>query len=199
MLQSNQKIIRHKVGLLNLAEELGNVSKACQVMGLSRDTFYRYRDAVEDGGVEALLEKTRRVPNPKNRVDFETEEAVVAYAVEYPAHGQVRVSNELRKSGVFVSPSGVRSIWLRHGLAHFKARLKALEAKVAEEGIILTEAQVQALEKKKLDDEAWGEIETAHPGYLGSQDTFYVGTMKGVGRIYQQTYIDTVHGSPALS
>ena len=109
MLQSNQKIIRHKVGLLNLAEELGNVSKACQMMGLSRDTFYRYRDAVEDGGVEALLEKPRRVPNFKNRVDEETESAVVDYAVEYPAYGQVRVSNELRKLGVFVSASGVRS------------------------------------------------------------------------------------------
>jgi transposase InsO family protein len=191
MLQSNQKIIRHKVGLLNLAEELGNVSKACQIMGLSRDTFYRYRDAVEDGGVEALLERPRRSPNLKNRVDLEIENAVVAYAVEYPAHGQVRVSNELRKRGVFVSASGVRSIWLRNDLANFKTRLKALEAKVAEDGIILTEAQVQALEKKKLDDEAWGEIETAHPGYLGSQDTFYVGTLKGVGRIYQQTYIDT--------
>jgi transposase-like protein len=103
MLQSNQKIIRHKVGLLNLAEELGNVSKACQMMGLSRDTFYRYRDAVEEGGVEALLEKPRRVPNLKNRIDLDTENAVVAYAVEYPAYGQVRVSNELRKRGVFVS------------------------------------------------------------------------------------------------
>ncbi len=191
MLQSSQKIIRHKVGLLNLAEELGNVSKACQVMGLSRDTFYRYRDAVEQGGVEALLEKHRRVPNLKNRVDEKTEQAVVSYAIEQPAHGQVRVSNELRKRGVFVSASGVRSIWLRHDLANFKVRLKALEAKVAEDGIVLTEAQVQALEKKKLDDEAWGEIETAHPGYLGAQDTFYVGTLKGVGRVYQQTYIDT--------
>jgi len=103
----------------------------------------------------------------------------------------MRVSNELRKQGVFVSPSGVRSIWLRHDLTNFKRRLKALEAKVAEDGLILTEAQVQALEKKKLDDEACGEIETAHPGYLGSQDTFYVGTLKGVGRIYQQTYVDT--------
>ena len=191
MLQSNEKIIKHKVGLLNLAEELGNVSKACQIMGLSRDTFYRYKSAVEDGGVEALLERTRRHPNLKNRVDLETEDAVVAFAIEYPAHGQVRVSNELRKQGVFVSASGVRSIWLRHEMSNFKLRLKALEAKVAEDGIILTEAQVQALEKKKLDDEAWGEIDTAHPGYLGSQDTFYVGTMKGVGRIYQQTYIDT--------
>ena len=166
MLQSNQKIIRHKVGLLNLAEELGNVSKACQMMGLSRDTFYRYRDAVEDGGVEALLEKPRRVANFKNRVDEETESAVVDYAVEYPAYGQVRVSNELRKLGVFVSASGVRSIWMRHDLANFKQRLKALEAKVANDGIVLTEAQVQALEKKKLDDEAWGEIETAHPDTL---------------------------------
>ena len=191
MLQSNEKIIKHKVGLLNLAEELGNVSKACQIMGLSRDTFYRYKSAVEDGGVEALLERTRRHPNLKNRVDLETEDAVVAFAIEYPTHGQVRVSNELRKQGVFVSASGVRSIWLRHEMSNFKLRLKALEAKVAEDGIILTEAQVQALEKKKLDDEAWGEIDTAHPGYLGSQDTFYVGTMKGVGRIYQQTYIDT--------
>jgi transposase InsO family protein len=191
MLNTNERIIKHKVGLLNLAEELGNVSKACQIMGLSRDTFYRYKDAVEDGGVEALLDTDRRKPNPKNRVEPAVEVAVTQYAIDYPAHGQVRVSNELRKQGVFVSPSGVRSIWLRHDLANFKSRLKALEAKVAEDGLILTEAQVQALEKKKLDDEACGEIETAHPGYLGSQDTFYVGTLKGVGRIYQQTYVDT--------
>ncbi|WP_417798685.1 IS481 family transposase [Terasakiella pusilla] len=191
MLQSNERIIKHKVGLLNLAEELGNVSKACKVMGLSRDTFYRYKAAVDEGGVSALFEKSRNTPNLKNRIDMATEEAVVAYAIEYPAHGQVRVSNELRKRGVFISASGVRCCWLRHDLGNFKARLKALEAKVAEDGIILTEAQVQALEKKKLDDQASGEIDTAHPGYLGSQDTFYVGTLKGVGRVYQQTYVDT--------
>ena len=176
MIHSNERIIKHKVGLLNLADELGNVSKACQVMGLSRDTFYRYKSAVEEGGVEALMDANRRKPNPKNRVEPTTVEAAVTqYAIDYPAHGQVRVSNELRKQGVFVSPSGVRSIWLRHDLSNFKRRLRALEAKVAEDGLILTEAQVQALEKKKLDDEACGEIETAHPGYLGSQDTFYVG------------------------
>ncbi|OZG69889.1 IS481 family transposase [Hahella sp. CCB-MM4] len=191
MQHSNQRIIKHKLGLLNLAEELGNVSKACQVMGLSRDTFYRYKSAVEEGGVEALLEKTRRKPNLANRVDSETEDAVVQYAIDYPAHGQVRVSNELRKQGIFVSASGVRSIWLRCNLANFKDRLKALEGKVANEGIILTESQIQALERKKHDDEACGEIETHHPGYLGSQDTFYVGTLKGVGRVYQQTFVDT--------
>ena len=191
MIDNTAKIIKHKVGLLNLAEELGNVSKACKVMGLSRDTFYRYKAAVDEGGVEALFDKSRRQPNLKNRVESAIEEAVVNYAVEYPAHGQLRSSNELRKQGIFVSASGVRSVWVRHKLANFKDRLKALEAKVAAEGIILTESQVMALERKKFDDEACGEIETAHPGYLGSQDTFYVGTLKGVGRVYQQTFVDT--------
>ena len=187
----NQNAIKHKLGLLNLAAELGNVSKACKMMGFSRDTFYRYQKAKESGGVGALLDKSRNKPNLKNRVDEATEKAVTEFAIDYPAYGQVRVSNELRKKGIFVSPSGVRSIWLRHGLESMKLRLFALEKKSAEEGLILTEAQVQALEKKKQDDEASGEIETAHPGYLGSQDTFYVGTIKGVGRIYQQTFVDT--------
>src|SRR5215204_1223027 len=154
MLHTNAKIIKHKVGLLNLAEELGNVSKACKVMGLSRDTFYRYKSAVDDGGVEALFEKNRRKPNPKNRVDEKIEAEVIEYAIDYPAHGQHRTSNELRKKGVFVSGSGVRSIWLRHKLANFRDRLKTLEARVAEKGIVLTESQVIALERKKDDDVA---------------------------------------------
>jgi len=191
MLHTNQPIIKHKVGLLNLAEELGNVSQACKIMGVSRDTFYRYQEAVSEGGIDALMAENRRKPNVKNRIDPTIEQAVVSYAIEYPAHGQVRTSNELRKRGTFVSASGVRCIWLRNDLENFKKRLKALEAKVAEEGILLTESQIQALEKKKHDDEACGEIETVHPGYLGSQDTFYVGTLKGVGRVYQQTYVDT--------
>ena len=116
MNQSTQRIIRNKIGLLNLAEELGNVSKACKMMGVSGDTFYRYQTAREEGGVEALLEKSKRQPNRKNRVDPHIEEAVLEFAHEFPAHGQVRVSNELRKKGVFVSPSGVRSIWLRNTL-----------------------------------------------------------------------------------
>jgi len=187
----NQRIIKNKVGLLNLAEELGNVSKACRIMGFSRDTFYRYKQAKEEGGVEKLLDKSRRIPNLKNRIDPVTEDAVVAFAFENPAFGQARASNELRKRGVCISPAGIRCIWVRHNLEIFKKRLTALEKKMAEENIVLTEAQVQALEKKKEDDLATGEIETAHPGYLGSQDTFYVGTIKGVGRIYQQTFVDT--------
>lgn len=191
MLHTNEKIIKNKVGLINLAQELGNISKACKVMGYSRETFYRYQEAVEQGGVEALLEKSRRKPNLENRVDGAVERRVISYAIEFPTHGQLRTSNELRKEGTFISASGVRSVWVRNGLGNRKQRLMALEKKMAEEGFILTEAQVAALEKKKDDDLACGEIETAHPGYLGSQDTFYVGTLKGVARVYQQTFVDT--------
>jgi transposase InsO family protein len=119
------------------------------------------------------------------------EKAVVEFAVEQPAYGQVRVSNELKKRAISVSPAGVRTIWLRHDLQTFQQRLKALSARVAQDGLILTEDQVRALEKAKEEKEAHGEIETEHPGYLGAQDTYYVGTLKGVGRIYQQTFIDT--------
>jgi len=187
----NQSIIKHKMGLLNLAQELENVSQACRLMGVSRDTFYRVKEARETGGMEALLHKNRRQPNLKNRIDESIERAILEFALDNPAAGQVRVANELRKRNLFISAGGVRSVWLRHSLQTFKLRLAALERKVAEQGIVLTETQVAALERKRDDDVACGEIETIHPGYLGSQDTFYVGNMKGVGRIYQQTYVDT--------
>lgn len=150
MLHTNNPIIKHKAGLLNLEEELGNVSKACKVMGFSRDTFYRYQELAQEGGVDALISRSKRTPNVKNRVDPTIEKAVLDYALEQPAHGQHRTSNELRKGGIFVSGSGVRSIWLRHGVESFKKRLQALEEKVANEGILLTDGQIAALERKKV-------------------------------------------------
>jgi transposase InsO family protein len=191
-MNTEQKIIKNKVGLLNLSEMLGSVSEACKVMGYSRDSFYRFKDLYDKGGELALKEISRRKPVLKNRVEPPVEQAVLEMAIEQPAYGQVRVANELTRRGTFISPSGVRSVWLRHDLQTFQRRLKALEAKLGQEpGRVLTEAQVRAREKAKEEKEAHGEIETAHPGYLGSQDTYYVGTLKGVGRIYQQTFIDT--------
>lgn len=188
---NEQKIISNKVGLLKLAQTLGNVSQACKVMGFSRDSFYRFKQLYDQGGEIALREISRRKPIVKNRVEEAVERAVVDLAIEQPALGQLRASNELKKRGIFISPGGVRCVLKRHDLETFPKRLKALEAKSAQEGLVLTEAQVAALERAKQEKEAHGEIETEHPGYLGAQDTYYVGTLKGVGRIYQQTFIDT--------
>jgi transposase InsO family protein len=186
-----QKLIKNKMGLLELASYLGNVSEACRAMGYSRDTFYRVKNAYDAGGMDALMEKSRRKPNLRNRVDPEVEKAVVDLAFEDPSMGQKRAANELRERGVFISAAGVRGVWLRHGLERFEKRLKALEEHVAKTGAVVTEVQLRAMEKAKEEKLAWGEIETEHVGYLGSQDTFYVGPLKGVGRVYQQTFIDT--------
>jgi len=189
---TEQKLIKKKMSLLELAEYLKNVSEACRVMGVSRQNFYDIKTAYNDQGLEGLKEKSRRKPCIKNRVAPEVEEAVVGLALEYPAYGQVRASNELKHRGIWVSPGGVRSIWMRHGLQTFRQRLLRLEEKAAAEGIVYTEAQLAALEAARRERaDSIEEIETHHPGYLLGQDTMYVGYIKGVGRIYQQTVIDT--------
>ena len=149
MTNIEQKIIKPKLGLLELAKQLGNVSQACKVMGYSRDSFYRFKDLYEKGGEEALKDLTKQKPILKNRVPEHIEKAVIDLAIENPALGQLRASNELKLRGVMVSSGGVRSIWLRNDLATMSKRLKALEAKSAEEGSILTEEQLAALEKAK--------------------------------------------------
>jgi len=188
---TEQKLIKNKLGLLELAAYLKNVSEACRVMGYSRDTFYRVKNAYEEGGIESIKEKSRRVPNIKNRISEDIEEAILSLSLEDPSLGQKRVSDELRKRGIFVSAAGVRCVWLRHNLERFDKRLKALEEHVAKTGEVLTESQMKAMERAKEEKISKGEIETEHVGYLGSQDTYYVGNIKGVGRIYQQTFVDT--------
>lgn len=186
-----QYIINRKVSIVELGQTLGNISDACRKIGVSRQHYYDIKQALLEDGVEGLMEKSRRMPRYGNRVPPELEDRILKYSLEYPTHGQVRVSNELKREGVIVSPGGIRSIWLRHKLEKKGLRLKRLEQWSAEHANILTESQVQALELAKEEKEAHGEIETHHPGFLVGQDTYYVGYIKGVGKIYQQTGIDT--------
>jgi len=186
-----QYIISRKVNILDLGKTLGNISEACRRLGVSRQHYYDIKQTIEDEGLDGLLEKSRQAPRIGNRVAPEIEQKVLDYSLLYPTHGQYRTANELKLQGIIVSGGGVRSIWLRHDLQIKGQRLKRLEKWAAENTNILTESQVKALESAKERDEVYGEVESPHPAFLAAQDTYYVGTIKGVGRIYQQTGIDT--------
>lgn len=187
----NQYIIQRKLSIVELGQTLGNISDACRKMGASRQHYYDIKATLAEEGLEGLVEKTRRAPRVANRVDTYIEDKILAYSLEWPTHGQVTVSNELKQLGTLVSPGGVRGVWLRHGLEKKALRLKRLEKWGAEHANVLTESQVQALESAKEEKEAHGEVETFHPGFLVGQDTFYAAWIKGIGKIYQQTAIDT--------
>lgn len=186
-----QYIINRKLNIMELGATLGNISDACRKLGISRQHYYDIKTAIQEEGLEGLLEKSRRCPRFGNRVAPEIEQKVLAYSLNYPTHGQTRTANELKKQGVILSAGGVRSIWMRHSIHLKSLRLKKLEQWAAEHSNILTESQVQALEQAKEEKEAHGEVESPHPGFLVGQDTYYVGYIKGVGKIYQQTGIDT--------
>ncbi len=190
----SQYIINRKLNILELGQTLGNISEACRKLGISRQHYYDIKQAIDEEGLEGLLEKSRRMPRIGNRVALEIEQKVLDYSLQFPTHGQTRVANELKKIGIQVSAGGIRSIWQRHDLTLKAQRLKRLEKWAAENTEVLTESQVQALENAKQEKEAHGEVESPHPGFLVAQDTCYVGIIKGIGRIYQQTAIDT-HGS----
>ncbi|MBX3032587.1 MAG: IS481 family transposase [Bdellovibrionaceae bacterium] len=186
-----QYILKRKMSIVELAAKLGNISEACRNLGVSRQHFYDIKTAIQEDGLDGLLEKSRRAPRTANRLSPEIEQKILDYSLEFPTHGQRRASNELKILGINVSDGGVRGVWARHDLLRKSKRLQRLEKFAAESGRILTESQVTALETAKEEKQAHGEIETFHPGFLFGQDTYYVGYIKGVGKIYQQTGIDT--------
>jgi transposase InsO family protein len=181
---------KRKLSLLQLAAELDNVSKACAIMGYHRDSFYEIKRAFQMGGTAALVESRRgpRQPHP-NRVSAEVEAAILDYALTFPTHGATRTANELRLSGVTVSGSGVRGVWLRHDLETRHKRLLRLEAKARDTTYVLTEAQITLLERVSPEFQS-RHVESSRPGELLNQDTFYWGTLKGVGKVYVQVVVD---------
>jgi transposase InsO family protein len=187
---AKDKIARRKLSLLELASDLSNVSRACKLMGYSRQQFYEIRRNFQTYGAEGLIDRLpgARGPHP-NRVSAEIEQAVLDHALVHPCHGAVRVEQELRLKGVQVSSGGVRGVWQRHGLLTKHERLLRLEKATAERKIELSEEQTRLLERFSPEFRE-RHIEAPHTGSLVAVDTFFVGTLKGVGKIYLQSAID---------
>jgi transposase InsO family protein len=187
---ANKKIAQKRLTLLQLAEQLRNVSQACRHHGVSRSQFYEYKRAFQERGFEGLMDQP---PIPKsfpNETPSEVKEKVIARSVEHPAWGPLHISDHLRLEGVSVSPSTIRNIWLKEDLETRYKRLLRLEEEKNGQDVELTEEQIKLLEKA---NPCFRErnVESPYPGYLLSQDTFLVGTLKGIGRIYLQAVVDT--------
>lgn len=182
--------IRSKLALLQLAKELGSISKACQIMGYSRDSYYRFKKLYEAGGDMALQNIKRTKPVLKNRVDPELEKRVVEFALDYPNHGQAKVSEIMTRQGFSISPSGVRAVWKRHDLESKNKRLRALHARVEQNRQELSPEQRDEIEKMHLLSQDTTDVDSQYPGNLGVQDTFDLGEIKGLGHLYQQTFVD---------
>lgn len=187
---TDKKIARRKLSLLELAADLCNVSKACRVMGYSRQQFYEIRRNFQTYGAEGLIDRLpgARGPHP-NRVAAEIEAAILDHALAHPCHGPMRVAQELALRGIQVSSGGVRGVWQRHGLATKHDRLLRLEKATAERKIQLSDEQIRLLERFSPEFRE-RHIEAAHTGALVAVDTFFVGVLKGVGKVYLQTAID---------
>ncbi|MEO1065761.1 MAG: IS481 family transposase [Pseudomonadota bacterium] len=187
---TKDKVARRKLSLLDLAKDLDNVSKACKIMGYSRQQFYEIRRNFQTYGAEGLIDRLpgARGPHP-NRVSEEVETAVLDHALAHPCHGALRVEQELRLKGIAVSSGGVRGVWQRHNLLTKHERLLRLEKTTAECTMELTDEQIRLLERFSPEFRE-RHIEAPHTGALVAVDTFFVGTLKGVGKVYLQSVID---------
>ena len=187
---TKNKVARRKLSLLDLASELNNVSKACQVMGYSRQQFYEIRRNFQTYGAQGLVD---RLPGPKGphptRVSEEVEKVILDYSLNHPTHGPLRVAQQLVLQSIQVSAGGVRGVWSRHNLMSRHDRLLRLEKAVREKEMTLSDTQVKLLERFSPEFRE-RHIETKHTGDLVAVDTFFVGTLKGVGRVYLQSVID---------
>ena len=181
----DQKVIRAKDGLLELAKQLGNVSQACKIMGYSRDSFYRYRELYEKGGEAALAEIYKAEAGAQERRRRRDREGHRGARLEQPAYGQVRISNELRKRGLIVSPGGVRRLAAPQPGDHEETP-ESFGSQGRPGGVIHTEGAGNLRSQGRK-----AAASRSAYGQCGAQDTFYVGKLKGVGRIYQQTFVDT--------
>jgi transposase InsO family protein len=190
-MSTTEKLIKARMGMLALAEQLNNVSAACRRAGISRSHYYEIKEAFEKFGAEGLAPQAKRKPRMPNQTPPELEAQIVEMTGRYPTYSYLRISDQLKLVGVGVSPSTVRAVWQRHGLTLRIHRLLWLEQKTAAQGGILTERQIRLLQKHRgRTSDPEQHVEAPYPGYLLCQDTYFIGTIKGIGKIYMQSVVD---------
>ncbi|QIZ77442.1 helix-turn-helix domain-containing protein [Ferrimonas lipolytica] len=178
--------IRSKLALLQLAKEMGSVSRACDIMGYSRDSYYRFKRQYESAGEIGLRNLSRKKPAMKNRVAPEVEAQVIEIALDYPNYGQARVAELLTARGCVISPSGVRAIWVRHHLATKRNRQLALQNSLEQRsnGDNSLTSELYQIQQDQ------SQLECHFPGDVCVQDTYKLGEVGGLGVLYQHTFVD---------
>jgi transposase InsO family protein len=184
------KLAQKRLTLLQIAEKLGNVSKACRMHKVSRSQFYEYKRSFQEFGLEGLIDKPPIPSSHPNELSIDVKNRIIELSLKHPAFGQQRIADQLAIEGLLVCPTSVRNVWLKENLETKYKRLLRLEEKVMTTGIELTEQQIRLLEKANPEF-AERHVQSDYPGQLLCQDTFYVGHLKGVGRIYLQAVVDT--------
>jgi transposase InsO family protein len=197
MTVAEKKVVHHRLNALELAKALGNVSEACRRRGICRSQFYEYKRRFQTHGLAGLkdlppIHKTHPMTTPP-----ETVAKVLDLSTKNPMWGCVRLANQLRLMGVSVSSPTIQNILIKHGLASRYDRLLKLEQRATTEKLDLSAEQIRAIEKA---NPCFRErhVESKRPGELLAQDTFYVGQLKGVGKVYLQAVVDT-YGSYAFA
>jgi transposase InsO family protein len=189
-MKAEEKIARQRLSVLQLAEALGNITEACRRRGMHRSMFYEYRRRFQTHGLEGLKDLPPIPNSHPMATPLEVVERILELSLAHPAWGCVRLSNHLKLGGISVSSPTIQKILIKHGMASRYDRWLKLEAKHAEEGFTLTGEQVAFIERQ---NPAFRErhVESSRPGELLCQDTFYVGRLKGVGKVYLHAVVDT--------
>jgi len=193
---AKSKLAQKRLTLLQLAEKLGNLSKACRMHKVSRSQFYEYKRAFQEHGFEGLVDKPPVPLSHPNQLPKKTEARIIELWLEHPAFGQQRIAGQMALEDIAVCATSVRNVWIKENLESKYKRLLRLEEKAMSKGFKLTEKQIRLLEKANPEF-AERHVQSDYPGQLLCQDTFYVGRLKSVGRTYPQAVVDT-YGSFAF-
>jgi hypothetical protein len=160
-----EMLLKHKLSLLQLAEQLQNIRTACKMMGVSRQRYYDIKQRFEQAGVSGLHDKTRQLPRMPNQTPIGVEERIVEYSLKHPTYGKDRLPLQLRFEGIITSASTVERVWKRYHLENRFKRLLKLEELHRKQGMVLSDEQIQAL-LEHIGKAPIEHVFSRYPGYL---------------------------------